>query len=619
MIEQSPILREADEYKNAYRGFAMAQMRILKDYMQLARLNTYSRVVTLANGVVITCKKSFNREDVFVYVPSGGEVLFTEEVVSITGIIFHPRSGGIEDLPYTEYVVDELGSHAETMHLAGVKGGWSNGKDVLNTPYIYPLVDSDNASFLKGSLTTKKYSNGSLVSGMTEDKDDFIHPGVYGNLYWDNGAVYDAENKKWDKPYVVLSWRGTPTRHFRLPSNIDIPGFSLFETATPGTYEDTPEYTAFGTQLYQGGGLSATAPNWSWPYNGSGVGNKCLILGAMQGDAGLFIVTQNDHYNAPNNVWIYSNGERREGDTETYLATVSGVQPPVTIVFTQALTKPGFFLGLWKSGGKVGGWELVAELSYSRKGLPWFGNVSGTEFVCSNGDKLTISGTLTPRQNSFGGYEETGEQCLTTFHSTYNGQDYFEFGSDTLLNAVITHSFTAATSFSDTANTYNDMGKNWPEVVHPDDPVINMRVEPGTDVSYIMVYGGMSPKTSNVGTFTDTNRLDFTGQCGTKQVTITDACGLVFDAGLRRMPLGYWDTGVPTCVPRACGGIWTCSSKYLKTDCTAYDSIGAYAADNSYTGPVVLNTGDNACPTNPCGYTYWHYIGNQYQKVWKCP
>jgi hypothetical protein len=163
------------------------------------------------------------------------------------------------------------------------------------------------------------------------------------------------------------------------------------------------------------------------------------------------------------------------------------------------------------------------------------------------------------------------------------------------------------------------MGKNWPEVVRPDDPAVNMYVEPGTDVSYIMVYGGMSPKTSNVGTFTDTNRLDFTGQCGTKHVVITDACGLVFDAGLRRMPLGYWDAGVPICVPLACGGEGMCNSILWKTDCTYYDSLGAYCADTSYTGPVVLNTGDTACITNPCGYTSWQHIGNQYQKVWKCP
>lgn len=73
-VQQCPIHRpgspESAFDESLYAGFAAAQFRILKDYMALAGLNTYSRVVTLANGVVITCKKSFNREDIYIHVPT---------------------------------------------------------------------------------------------------------------------------------------------------------------------------------------------------------------------------------------------------------------------------------------------------------------------------------------------------------------------------------------------------------------------------------------------------------------------------------------------------------------------------------------------------------------------
>jgi hypothetical protein len=387
----------------AYRGAAMTQLAILRQQMKLGGLVIGNRIVELAGGVWVEASICYNHESVKVYLPeviTENKIMYPRRTIVISGVALHPRSGDVHNIPYTEYVYDSIaGTQPVTRSIYGVRGGWENGVTPLDTDYIYPLVDEDNATFVVTSESAEdQYIEGSFVGTN----------GNYGNLYWDNGAVYDTETKTWDKPYVVLSWRGTPTRHFSLPNNIDIPGFSMFETSTPGLIEDTPVYTAFGTKLYKGGEVLADAPRWSWPYNGSGVGNKCLILGAMQGDDGLFIVTQNDHYNAPKNVWIYSDGERREGDTETYLATVSDILPPVTIVFTRELTKPGFFLGLWKSGGKVDGWTLVSEMPYRRTGLPWFGNMSGTEFVCSNGDKLSTDGTYVAISDTAGTYSETG-------------------------------------------------------------------------------------------------------------------------------------------------------------------------------------------------------------------
>lgn len=526
-VEQRPILRDADHDKSAYAAFAAAQFRILKDYMKVAKLNTYSRVVTLANGVVITCQKSFNREDIFISVPQAPytEVVVKEEFVS--GIIFHPRSGAIEMLPYTEYVTDELGSHAETKYLAGVKGGWQDGKTELTTPYIYPLVDADNASFV---VTKPKEVLEGEFTGDT---------GNYGNLYWWNGD---------EKKPIYLSWKGTPSRHFRLPGSIEVPGFSTFETSRPGAWEDTPEYTAFGTKLYSQGRVLAEAPQWSWPYNGSGVGGRCLILGALQSTEGkIYIVTQSDHYYAPDNVFIFSDGHREEGAASLKNVYLTG-KPDVTCVFEKALTKPGFFLALWEKGGVVGGWTLVSEVSYSRNGLPWFGNSVGTEFVCSNGDRLGTSGVLTGFGNAAGSWEETAELtsvvgagnpiwpgeieyhnvATMAFAADYQGKGFFEFQLLNLINATVGFAFNASSvrhSTESTTHTYTGLPMYVPE---PEPLTIT-----GTD--YFV--GGSWQAQGGQGVYTWV--YPSVSSCGMGTVTVTDECGDNKSMQVR-MPSGVW-------------------------------------------------------------------------------
>lgn len=350
---------------NSYRGYGASQMAILMEELRIARRNQGTRTIRFANGDVVKCTKNFERHDIYIYVPAGGKEIEEDVKKYLTGVIMHPRSGPIENLHYTEYVAGPYGSMPESRHFPGVMGGWERGKKLLTTQYIYPLVDNDNASFAKGSLTTKYLEDNVPARRVINDKfSGFVTPGVYGNLYWDNGAAYDTETKKWDKSYVSFSWRGTPTRHFRLPGNIDIPGFSTFETSTPGMIEDTPVYTAFGTALYQGGKLLKYAPTYSWPYNSTGVRGRCLILGAMQDDTkAIYIITHSDRYYAPGGV-----------------------------------AKPGFYLMLWTSKitkieGKirVDGWELIYEANYKRNGLPWFGNKAGKSFKCGNGDKIDIT------------------------------------------------------------------------------------------------------------------------------------------------------------------------------------------------------------------------------------
>lgn len=471
-IIQTPIVRSGKENgEAAYMGFAQSQMRILIDYMKMANLNTYSRIVTLTNGVVITCKKCFEREDIFISVPVTGTIEYTEEI-SITGIIIHPRSGVLENLIYYEWFHEPgLGTRIENRIMKGVAGGWRNGSVLLDTKYIYPLKDYDNASLVKSVATIETIDqyNKLIKKRNIDPYNVFSSPGIYGNLYWENGAVWDEVDKKWDKPYISLSWRGTPNRHFRLSSSIGIPGFSIYETMIPYISGDMPQHTTFGTKLYRGGKLFKNSPTWSWPYYNDIVKSKSLILGAMCGsiDNIFYIVTQSDHYNAPHFIWQEQDDSIHSGET------ISGTD----VLASCELQKPGLWLTLWRSSRRsdkskmyVDGWELISELNYGRNGLPWFGNESGTEFVCSNGDKLTVNGVFTKGETPVEGSAAEENDYLTNTGNNWfdtkftmnvsNGKEYYEYAGNVLKNISYSASgsMISTSSHNSTVKTENSVG-----------------------------------------------------------------------------------------------------------------------------------------------------------------
>ena len=314
----------------------------------------------------------------------------------LAGVILHPRSGVLSLLPYMETVSTGMTAY-------GVIGGWKDGITLLETEYLYPLDDTDNASFIVSSDGEKDDDGNTILTG--EFAGD---ASLYGNLYWING---DSVN------LALLSWRGPPTRHFCLPSDTNIPGFSVIEGTVERQFDIVPEYSAFGTALYQAGEVLLDAPRYNWPTGGL---ECCLILGAMQNVAGpIYIATQSDRRNAP--------------------AGVLG---------------PGFFLVLWKTAQEgdeepiVDGWKLVSQVNYGRHGLPWFGNASGTEFVCGNGDRLTAEGILTYNNSGSGSYAETMIGPPDNSHWNvaleYTGETYFEFIGDVIAKVGVDASFSAA-------------------------------------------------------------------------------------------------------------------------------------------------------------------------------
>lgn len=283
---------------------------------------------------------------------------------STGGVICRPRSGDVKLLSFAQHTSDGMGGYNTSFgSFYGVEGGWQDGVLPLTTSSVFPLIDEEHAAYIAGN------DEGSFAGAN----------GNYGNLYWSNEAETAAA-------LVALSWRGTPTRHFRLPSGMELPGFSQRETTAAGV----PEYTAFGTKLYQGGQVLAEAPLYSW----GGVQGRCLILGAMQSPEGaVYAVMQSDHRTAPAHLYIFSDGHRIEtadpAAKDAYLAGHAGV----TCTVERDLTSPGYFLVLAQMGGPLDGWTIITEAAYSRNEFPWFGD--GTRFVCGNGDQLDLDGTLT--------------------------------------------------------------------------------------------------------------------------------------------------------------------------------------------------------------------------------
>jgi len=140
-----------------YRGAALGQLAILRNQLNLGGLKEGTRSVDLGNGVVVTCRISYNKEDIFVYVPTA-EV--PQEVVkdAVYGaFVFHVCSGEIttkmsyyadvyslsqvssgDDPEDGAYLCDKKGLHGvhsvptDSVKYYTFNQNWENGRDVLS-------------------------------------------------------------------------------------------------------------------------------------------------------------------------------------------------------------------------------------------------------------------------------------------------------------------------------------------------------------------------------------------------------------------------------------------------------------------------------------------------------
>jgi hypothetical protein len=163
-----------------------------------------------ANGTIIQAVSSYGREQINIYCVPRGVVVpleIVEEKVFVGGFICHPRSQNEVDV----YVVPAGLYGQPAMDVVAIDGGWTKDKEgvftELVTTYDYPLVDSDNASFLlTGGEGGKEIISGYFLGGN----------GDYGNIYW--------HNNKTDDTLSIVSYKGIPTRHFPLTQQNNITG-----------------------------------------------------------------------------------------------------------------------------------------------------------------------------------------------------------------------------------------------------------------------------------------------------------------------------------------------------------------------------------------------------------
>lgn len=212
-VVETPILLRADVDKNAYRGEAMSQLRILKHEMALGGLTTSVRTVRYPNGVVIQCRKSFEYETVDIFVPKS---LPQEEPSKRLKPDFfaHPRSGNVFQYEVTEDIKIPAIKH----------GGYylNDGTFYDLTSYVaYPSVDDDHGTFV---LAENKDKVTALWAAPTVEN--------YGNCWWTS------------EDSTTLSWKGNPSKQFPIGASFNISGL---------TRQTTDGYTVFDRYIYSNG------------------------------------------------------------------------------------------------------------------------------------------------------------------------------------------------------------------------------------------------------------------------------------------------------------------------------------------------------------------------------
>jgi len=211
----TPILRNAGHEENLYRGRAMAELRILKQQMNIVGLKLGSRKVDFGNGVTCFCNICFGIEEAFVYLPKG-----SEEEIYRGSFVCLPRSGNRVLVGYNDGSVTR---YYEKIDSAGFA---ADGTPISIPPayaYAYPRQDNSIASvFLTGSDMSWTAQRQQAWSG--------------GNIDW----IGQASNPTQLDQVPTLTWLGPPSRYF--------PQVSL------------PEGINLGPNIYENGTIKATLP-----------------------------------------------------------------------------------------------------------------------------------------------------------------------------------------------------------------------------------------------------------------------------------------------------------------------------------------------------------------------
>ena len=307
-------------------------------------------------------------------------------VMGDRGFAAYPRSGGATETPF------RLGREPYPALRYGVDhGGWDSGKEFAESTnkQYYPMSGNVNGTALYS------FSEDGEVTGEFTELE-------YGNLVWISA---DKE--------TVYSWRGTPTRHFRVPSDTNIPTLSSVDNTKTVMFDEVPEYTCFGPNLYSGGEVLASLPKYPWADF-----NQGWILGAAVNESGTYVIAYENRKKAP--LYEYPVTVNDTFTRFVYANDASAAQEQLNegeILGTETLLYRGYPTVVYKIGGPIDGWTRVFEKATARTGLPWFFNEDGTQAVSSGGDKISIvDGAVTYTE----GPDFTGQRAHTFTAGGFN-------------------------------------------------------------------------------------------------------------------------------------------------------------------------------------------------------
>jgi len=213
-----------------YRRAALSQLHILKQQMNLGGLKEGTRSVNLGNGVVVTCRISYNKEDIFVYVPQKATESTDNIAELISGFICIPRLFGENDGYIKQEVVDGT-------TITFVLGGTGDGS------IDYPLNKSN--PIFPNEKTSARVVDGKIRRDVQ----------LFGNIDWIGKNTAPEGTKSSAR---VLTWSGPTGRTIPFDYTKEISGLT---TADIKFDPDSPEYyTCFSPNIYESGKVLWAAP-----------------------------------------------------------------------------------------------------------------------------------------------------------------------------------------------------------------------------------------------------------------------------------------------------------------------------------------------------------------------
>lgn len=391
-------------------------------------------------------------------------------------------------------------------------GGITSDLTQITAQYTYPLIDSDDGSFILTFDSTQ-----SPVWEVAREPEN------YGNLDWMGSIIPGSEVDT-----QILSWRGVPGRQINLDPTVNITGLSQFaySIVDSSTGLETDYYTCFNGNLYSSGDILLVAP-----IDEDAINSRILGAGYLNNLLVLICSVQSTS--------IGTNG------LHTYRERV----------YIQ----------------NEGGWTQLSDRTGGEAFVPYFFSQDGSQAVRSS-EYYSISETDAVKTSLTNG---SGIVIYNTspYNVTKNGQwlMYPDFIDSTLTQYQITF-----TSTDQTSSTLNDITtQGIAQVYYPGtEPTLSVTGNDSATVGTIYSASSsdaVAPQgvvwSFTGGTISSTGEILTITGCGTVTVTAVDSCGRSASKQVM-VPSGVWvqvqdDTFTPDFE-----GLGSCEWTWRTDECT---------------------------------------------------